>query len=123
LIAPRDTEPEFQKADRNGFRDTFADQYLKSWGIETLIAVGFSLRSCLYHTCIGALEHGYRVVMLRDCTSPPGTKEFSDTVDKSNPEGGWVRFVFLRIFETNEGYTSTSREFVQACQQATAADK
>ena len=119
LIAPLDTEPEFQKADRNGFRDTFADQYLKSWGIETLIAVGFSLRSCLYHTCVGALEHNYRVVALRDCTDPAGTKEFIDTIDKANPEGGWVRYIFLRMLETNEGYTSTSNEFIQGCVSAT----
>jgi nicotinamidase-related amidase len=114
-IAPLGTEPEFQKADRNGFRDTFADQYLKTWGIETVIAVGFSLRSCLYHTCVGAQEHNYRVVTLRDCTDPAGTNEFVDTVDKENPEGGWVRFIFLRMLETNEGYSSTSDEFVRAC--------
>jgi nicotinamidase-related amidase len=118
-IAPLDTEPEFQKADRNGFRDTFAGQYLKTWNIETLIAVGFSLRSCLYHTCVGALEHNYRVVTLRDCTDPPRTNEFSDTLDEANPEGGWVRYVFLRMLETNEGYTSTSEEFIQVCAETT----
>ena len=116
IIAPLDTEPEFQKADRNGFRDTFAGQYLKTWGIDTLIAVGFSLRSCLYHTCIGAMEHNFRVIMLRDCTSPPGTNEFADTLDNHNPEGGWVRYAIMRLFETNEGYTSTSHEFIEACQ-------
>ena len=110
-----DTEPEFQKAERNGFRDTFADQWLKTWGIDTLIAAGFSLRSCLYHTCIGALEHNDRVVLLRDCTDPPGTKEFPDTLDPANPEGGWLRFAVRRIVETNEGYTSTAGEFVEAC--------
>ena len=114
-IAPLDDDPEFQKADRNGFRDTFAGAYLKTWGLDTLIAVGFSLRSCLYHTCIGAMEHNLRVVMLRDCTCPPGTNEFPDTLDDQNPEGGWVRYTILRLFETNEGYTSTADEFVQAC--------
>ncbi len=114
-IAPQAADPEFQKADRNGFRDTFADQYLKTWGINTLIAAGFSLRSCLYHTCIGALEHNYRVIMLRDCTCPPGTKEFQDTLDAGISEGGWVRFVLLRMFETNEGYTSTSGGLIDAC--------
>lgn len=46
--------------------------------------------------------------MLRDCTN---STEFPDTVDPSNPEGGWLRFVFLRMYETDIGYTSTSSEF------------
>lgn len=62
-----------------------------------------------------------RVVLLRDCTRPPGTKEFIDTLDPDNPEGGWVRFVFLRIFETNRGYTSTLAELTAACRAAAGA--
>jgi nicotinamidase-related amidase len=114
-IAPRDDEPEFQKAQRNGFQDTFVEQYLRTWGIDTLVVVGFSLRSCLYHTVHGAVEHNYRAIVLRDCTCPAGTKEFPDTLDPANPEGGWVRFVLQRMIETNEGYTATSAEFVRAC--------
>lgn len=108
-------EAEFQKANRNGFVGTFADQYLRTWQIETLVFTGFSLKSCLYHTCVGAQERNYRVVALRDCVCPPGTKEYQDTLDASNPEGGWMRFAVLRLIETNVGYTSTSQAFVQAC--------
>ncbi|HUE75973.1 MAG TPA: isochorismatase family cysteine hydrolase [Chloroflexota bacterium] len=121
-ITPRDDEPEFQKAQRNGFRDTFADQYLRTCNIDTLIMVGFSLRSCLYHTVHGAMEHNYRAIVLRDCTCPAGTKEYSDTIDPSNPEGGWVRFIFLRMIETNEGYTATSIDFARACAGAQLLD-
>ena len=56
-----------------------------------------------------------RVVLPRDCADSPGAKAFPDTADPANPEGGWLRFAVLRIFETNEGYTSTAGEFVRAC--------
>ena len=50
--------------------------------------VGFSLKSCLLNTCIGAEEHSFRVIVLRDCVCPPGAKEYPDTLDAGNPEGG-----------------------------------
>lgn len=115
LLQPHDRDAEFQKAHRNGFRDTFADQYLRTWSIDTLIMVGFSLKSCLYHTAVGAYEHNYRVIVLRDGVCPPGTKEYPDTIDPSNPEGGWMRYVTLRLIESNIGYTSTAADFIDAC--------
>lgn len=115
-LAPREEDAEFQKAHRNGFRDTFADQYLRTWGIDTLLFVGFSLKSCLYHTCVGAHEHNYRVIVLRDGTCPLGTKEYPDTLDPENLEGGWMRFVLLRLIESNLGYTTTSTELFTANQ-------
>jgi nicotinamidase-related amidase len=113
-IAPHDQDAQFQKAHRNGFRDTFADQYLRTWGIDTLLMAGFSLKSCLYHTCAGAHEHNYRVIVLRDGVCAAGTKEYPDTLDPNNPEGGWMRFVMLRLIETNIGYTTLSAELISA---------
>lgn len=115
ILKPHPSEPEFQKAHRNGFRDTFADQYFRTWQIDTLVVVGFSLKSCVYHTCVGAHEHNYRVIVLRDGVCPPGTKEYRDTRDENNVEGGWMRFVTLRLIESNLGYTATSEDFIQAC--------
>lgn len=115
-IAPVPGEPDFPKDSQDGFATTNADYYLKTWGVTTLVAVGFALRSCLYHTCMGARRRNYRVIMLRDCTTPPGEGEFADTLDPSNPEGGWMRFAFIRQFETNIGYTATSDAFVRACE-------
>jgi nicotinamidase-related amidase len=118
-IAPRPEEPEIPKDNRDGFTGVHADRFLKTWGIDTLIAAGFALASCLYHTCLGAKDRNYRVVLLRDCTCPPGVSEFPDTLDAGNPEGGWMRFAFLRLFEAKVGFTSTSREFIRACADAT----
>lgn len=114
-IAPTPDEADFPKSSKDGFQSTNADYYLRSWGLTTLLAVGFALRSCLYHTCMGARHHNYRVILLRDCTTPPGDGEFPDTRDERNPEGGWMRFVFLRQFETNIGYTATGSDFIASC--------
>lgn len=114
-IAPAPDEADFPKSSKDGFQTSNADYYLRSWGITTLLAMGFALRSCLYHTCMGARHHNYRVILLRDCTTPPGDGEFPDTRDPTNPEGGWMRFVFLRQFETNIGYTATGSDFVAQC--------
>jgi nicotinamidase-related amidase len=111
-IAPLPHEPDFPKREWSGFHETHVDYHLRTRRIETLIAVGFSQRACLYQTCVGAVEHNYRVVMLRDCTY---SAEYPDTVDPNNPEGGWLRFVMFRNFEHIIGYTSTSAEFVEAC--------
>jgi nicotinamidase-related amidase len=111
LIQPLDNEAVIPKSHKDGFNGTVLDYYLKTWNIDTVIAVGFHLKSCLFHTCIGARHNNYRVVMLRDCTN---SSEFPDTIDTDNPEGGWLRFVFLRIYETDIGYTSTSADLMKA---------
>jgi nicotinamidase-related amidase len=111
-IQPLPNEPDFPKREWSGFHETHADYHLRCYDIVNLIAVGFSQRSCLYFTCAGAVEHNYRVVMLRDCTH---SSEYPDTVDASLEEGGWVRKIMLRNFEHVVGYTSTSPEFVAAC--------
>jgi nicotinamidase-related amidase len=108
LIEPLPDEAVIPKSHKDGFNGTILDYYLKTWNIDTIIAVGFHLKSCLFHTCIGARHNNYRVIMLRDCTN---SFEFPDTKDPNNPEGGWMRYVFLRMFETDIGYTSTSDDF------------
>jgi nicotinamidase-related amidase len=119
-IAPRPEEPELPKDNRDGFTGVHADRFLKTWGVDTIVAVGFALTSCLYHTCLGAKDRNYRVVMLRDCTCPPGASEFPDTLDETSAEGGWMRFAFIRLFEAKVGFTSTSCEFIHACEDSLA---
>jgi len=112
-IQPLPHEPDFPKREWSGFHQTHVDYHLRCYDIKTLIAVGFSQRACLYQTLAGAVEHNYRVVMLRDCTY---SAEYSDTVDESLTEGGWLRKVMLRNFEHIIGYTSTSQEFTTTCE-------
>jgi nicotinamidase-related amidase len=114
-VAPREGEPNFPKWMWSGFRDTFLNQRLRSWDIENLIVVGYSRRACMHYTCSEAVALNYRLVLLRDCSNPPGEIEMPDTLDDSLPEGGWVNRMMLRNFEHLLGYTSTSAEFVAAC--------
>jgi len=111
-IQPLAHEPDFPKHEWSGFHNTHVDYHLRCYDIKNLISVGFSQRSCLYFTLAGAVEHNYRVVMLRDCTH---SSEYPDTVDESLPEGGWLRKIMLRNFEHVIGCTSSSAEFVEAC--------
>jgi len=117
-INPDHDEPMIAKSAQSGFVNTYLDRYLRSWGIDTIIAVGFSFKSCLFYTLVSAYEHNYRVIFLRDGTDPQGTNEFSDTVDPSLPEKGWVRLVLTRLIEDHLGYSSTCGEIIAACNKA-----
>lgn len=117
-INPRAGEPMIAKSAQSGFVNTYLDRYLRAWGIETIIAVGFSFKSCLFYTLVSAYEHNYRVIFLRDGTDPPGTNEFPDTVDPSLPEKGWVRLVLTRLIEDHLGYSATCNEIITACDNA-----
>jgi nicotinamidase-related amidase len=112
-IQPLPHEPDFPKREWSGFHQTHVDYHLRCYNIKTLIAVGFSQRACLYQTLAGAVEHNYRVIMLRDCTH---SAEYPDTVDETLPEKGWLRKIMLRNFEHIIGYTSSSTEFIVSCQ-------
>jgi nicotinamidase-related amidase len=118
-IAPHHDEPTIAKRSQNAFVGSYLDTYLRSWKIETLIAVGFSFKSCLFYTLVGAFEREYRVVLLRDGTDPPGTNEFPDTIDPTLAEGGWVRLVVTRLIEDHLGYSSTCKELIRACAAVT----
>ena len=116
-VAPREGEKNFPKWIWSGFHDTFLDQHLRSWGVQTLFVVGYSRRACLHYTCAEAVGRNYRVVLLRDCSNAPGEIEMPDTLDDSLPEGGWINRITLRNFEHLIGYTTTSAEFVAACRK------
>jgi nicotinamidase-related amidase len=118
-IAPYKDEPTIAKRSQNAFVGSYLDSYLRSWKIETLIAVGFSFKSCLFYTLIGAFERGYRVVLLRDGTDPIGTNEFPDTIEPNLAAGGWVRLVVTRLIEDHLGYSSTCEELIRACTKVT----
>jgi nicotinamidase-related amidase len=114
-VAPQAGDPIIEKCGQNAFRATSLDFYLRTNRIETLLCVGFSFKSCLFYTLVGAAEHNYRVIFLRDGTHPPGENEFRDTVNEELPEKGWVRLVLTRLIEDHLGYSSTCRELIQAC--------
>jgi nicotinamidase-related amidase len=114
-IAPLASEPLIAKRSQNAFVGSQLDSWLRSWQIDTLITVGFSFKSCLFYTIVGAFEREYRVVFLRDGTHPPGTNEFRNTVNPDVDGGGWVRLVLTRLIEDHLGYSSTTEQLISAC--------
>jgi nicotinamidase-related amidase len=121
-IEPQAEEPVIVKCGQNSFRATSLDFFLRTNGIETLLCVGFSFKSCLFYTLVGAAEHNYRVIFLRDGTHLPGENEYHDTVNEDLPEKGWVRLVLTRLIEDHLGYSSTCAKLIRACQQVRAAN-
>ena len=67
-------EPDFSKREWSGFHRTQVDYHLRGYNIKTLIAVGFSQRTCLYQMLAGA-------------------------VDKTLPGKGSLQKIMLRNFE------------------------
>jgi len=112
-VAPQPGERNFPKWIWSGFHDTFLDQHLRSHNIKTLLVVGYSQRACLHYTCAEAVGRNYRVILLRDCSNAP---EMPDTLIEGAPDLGWINRITLRNFEHLIGYTTTAREFIQACQ-------
>ena len=98
-VEPREGDVVIEKNGQNDFRETHLEFCLRTMGIETLLCVGFSFKSCLFYTMVGVFEHNYRVVFLRDGTHPPGENEFPDTVNIGLTEKGWVRLVLTRLIE------------------------
>lgn len=114
-VEPQVDDPIIEKCGQNAFRETNLDFYLRTNNIQTLLCVGFSFKSCLFYTLVGAMERNYRVVFLRDGTHLPGENEFRDTVNEQLAEKGWVRLVLTRLIEDHLGYSSTCEELMAAC--------
>lgn len=113
-VEPQAGDSVIAKCGQSGFRETSLDFYLRTNRIETLLCVGFSFKSCLFYTLVGAAEHNYRAVFLRDGTHPPGENEFGDTLNGELPEKGWVRLVLTRLIEDHLGYSSTCQELMRS---------
>ena len=114
-IEPHAEDAMIAKCAQNSFQNSMLDDYLRGWGVTTVLVTGFSFKSCVFYTMVGAFERNYRVVLLRDGTHPAGMNEFRDTLDDSLPEKGWVRLVLTRLIEDHLGYTSTCQQLIDAC--------
>jgi nicotinamidase-related amidase len=112
VIAPEKGDYVIKKQFYTGFFETHLDSLLHSLNTRNLVTVGFDSRICLGTTVIDAMYRSYRVIVLRDCTS---TGEYVETEKE-----GWANFIAIRFIETAVGYTSTSEEWIRACDVVTA---
>ena len=85
-VEPNDEDTVIEKNGQNAFCRASLDFHLRRSGIETLLCVGFTFKLCLFYTLIGAFEHNYRVVFLRDGANLLGENEFLDTSGENLPE-------------------------------------
>jgi ureidoacrylate peracid hydrolase len=106
VIAPATTDYIVEKTMYDGFFRTTLDTVLRNLSVRNLVFVGFTADICLLNTVIGALDHNYNVVVLRDCVLGA---EFEDTVDDLSV----TRFA-VRYYEAMVGFTSTSADFIRA---------
>ncbi|MEM7034847.1 MAG: isochorismatase family protein [Chloroflexota bacterium] len=116
-VEPEYGDPVIEKNGQSGFRETSLDFCLRTNGIETLLRVGFSFKSCLFYTMVDAAQLNYRVIFLRDGTHPLGENEFRDTVDETLAEKGWVRLVLTRLFEDHWGYSAMCADLITGCER------
>jgi nicotinamidase-related amidase len=110
IIAPEEDDYLIKKQHYSGFFETHLESLLKELGAQNLVTVGFDSQVCLHGTVLDALYRNYRVVVLRDCV---GTLEHVETEKE-----GWANWLAIRFIECNVGYTSTSQDFIQACERA-----
>lgn len=112
IIAPEPGEPLVLKQLYSGFFETNLDSVLRGYGAKNLVVVGFDSRICLGTTVTDAMYRNYRVVVLRDAIR---TNEYPET-----EEGEWANFIAVRFIESNVGYTTTTDEFIAACEAVAA---
>ena len=83
--------------------------------IDTLLYMGFMADLCLLNIP-GAIREmssrfGYRCVVLRDCTTA--------YEDEDSYEGRWMTRAAIRLVEMDLGYSTTSKAFIAALENAT----
>jgi ureidoacrylate peracid hydrolase len=110
VMAPTSSDYIVEKTMYDGFFRTTLDTLLRNLGVKNLIFVGFTADICLLNTVIGALNHNYRVVVLRDGTLGA---EYEDSVDDMSVTK-WT----TRYYEAMVGFTSTSGQFVAAARSS-----
>ena len=113
VIAPEADEPVIGKQYYSGFHETHLDSALRGYGAKNLVVVGFDSRICLGTTVIDAMYRNYRVIVLRDAVH---TMEYPETA-----AAGWANFVAIRFIEGNVGYTTTTDDFIVACDAIASA--
>jgi nicotinamidase-related amidase len=113
VIAPAPDDVIVQKTMYDGFFETTLDAALRNLGVKNLVCVGFCADVCLMHTVVGAMNHNYHVIVLRDCTL---AAEFADTFD-----GLEMTNTAIRYYESLVGHTSTSDQFIAGCDAIRAA--
>jgi nicotinamidase-related amidase len=76
-IQPAVGEPVIHKLQGNAFAETNLGETLREKNVGTLVLTGLLTHGCVKSTCLGALELGYRVILVHD-----GHSNFSEDAPK-----------------------------------------
>jgi nicotinamidase-related amidase len=76
-LAPAPADLVIEKKYASAFFGTHLGATLTSWGIDTLILVGCSTSGCIRATAVDGMQHGFRVIVPRECVGDraPGPHE------------------------------------------------
>ena len=76
-LQPLATDAIVHKQHGNAFEETGLDQALKSRNVTSVVITGLVTHGCVRATCMGALQLGYRAILVRD-----GHSSYSRQADK-----------------------------------------
>ena len=76
-LQPLATDAIVHKQHGNAFEETGLDQALKSRNVASVVITGLVTHGCVRATCLGALQLGYKVILVRD-----GHSSYSKQADK-----------------------------------------
>jgi ureidoacrylate peracid hydrolase len=114
-IKPLPTDYYIRKHVHSAFFDTRLDTLLRNLRVQNLICLGFALDVCLGTTMMDAVWRNYRVLLLRDCT-------YAIELPEIDSDGSWTRR-WITYVECCIGYTTTSADFIRACEAIDAAQR
>ncbi len=114
LLAPVPGEYFIRKHAYSGFFGTRLDALLRNLDIKTIVFVGFSLDCCLLATMVDALAYNYDVILLRDCTLATDLADEIQSLAFTNRMITWAEMIV--------GGSSSSQEFIAACDELLTAD-
>lgn len=80
---PRMDEVVIHKKQGNAFEGTNLREELEKCNVSSLVLTGLVTHGCVKATCLGALEEGYRVVLVGDAHSSY-SKDAAELIDKWN---------------------------------------
>jgi len=77
-VAPKPGDIRVSNTAQDRFYGTDLDKELKAKGIKTIIAVGWKISGSITYTSVGAMAHGYTVVVPMDTTA--ATSDYEQTI-------------------------------------------
>ena len=82
-IKPLESEEVIHKTHGNAFEATNLREVLVNWEVERLVVTGLVTHGCVKATCLGAIDEGYKVVLVRNGHSNY-SKDAAQLIDKWN---------------------------------------